>query len=124
MRSLPAGRPSTQTVSPTPNPIATPAQTSANSTVWWWKNPLNPPPSQSQRRDAPARRSFYQTRGGRAEARSALPAGAERRTLRAKPPRDRSRHVNGVVAIAERHPERRPERRATLADDEIDRGAV
>src|SRR5438876_8069095 len=104
MRSLPAGRPSTQTVSPIPNPIATPSQTSANRTVWWWKNPLNPPPSQSQRRDAPARRSFYQTCDGRAaDAVSALPAGAERRALLAELGRDGFRRVNCVVAVAERH---------------------
>src|SRR2546427_1716183 len=120
MRSLPAGRPSTQTVSPIPNPIATPAQRSANSTVWWWKNPLNPPPSQSQRRDAPARRSFYQTSGGRAAGRSGLPAGAKPRALPEEPGRDGSRHANGAVAVAERHPQRRP----PLADDEIYQGAV
>ena len=38
--------------------------------------------------------------------------------------RDRSRHVDGVVAVAERHPERRPKRGAALADEEGDRSAA
>src|SRR6185312_7352539 len=115
---------------PIPKPIAVPAHRSANSTVWWWKNELKQPPSQSQRRDAPARRSFYQTSDGcaggsrRFAEGSAFPAGAQRRAVAAEPLRDRSRHVDGVVAVAQRHPERRPERRATLADDEIDRSAA
>src|SRR3954451_19736313 len=126
MRSFPAGRPSTQTVSPIPNPIATPAHSSANSTVWWWKNPLNPPPSQSQRRDAPARGSFYQTRRGRAagevkaSAFPRLPAGAELRTVLAELLRDGPRHVNRVVAVAERH----PHGAASFADGEVDRRSV
>src|SRR5436305_5747518 len=124
MRSLPAGRPSTQTVSPIPNPIATPAQRSANSTVWWWKNPLNPPPSQSQRRDAPARRSFYQTRRGCAGApvlaMPHLATSPELCAVPAKPSRDRLGHMNGAVPVAKRDLHRSP----PFADSQVDRGPV
>src|SRR5439155_15618971 len=62
IRSFPSGWRSSQTVRPTPYPIATPAQTSANSTGWSLKKLPTislRTPSQSPRRGASARAGFY-----------------------------------------------------------------
>src|SRR5881227_2776302 len=61
MRSLPAGRPRSQTVSAMPYPTAMAEQMSANSTAWSLKKlpTITPTPSQSWRQSAWRDASFY-----------------------------------------------------------------